>query len=289
MSDNSNGTSRALVLGAGGITGIAWQLGLLAGLAERGVDLSTADLVVGTSAGAVVGAQLLGGVELERRYHRELEGARGEKPTRMRLRDMARLGLATYRAESPLEARRRIGALALAVRTESEQSRRETVASWLDGVDRWPDAELRITAVDASSGVLMTFDRSSGADLLGVVAASCASPGVRPPSTVGGRRFIDGGVHSPINADLATGYDRVVVLAPLEEAGDTMASPADEVVALRSTAARVAFVVPDESAREGVGRTLSELLKPARRTAAAKAGHEQAGRVATEIERVWTT
>jgi NTE family protein len=50
-------TERALVLGAGGITGIAWEWGILAGLAEAGVDLAGAGLVIGTSAGSVVGAR----------------------------------------------------------------------------------------------------------------------------------------------------------------------------------------------------------------------------------------
>ena len=55
----------ALVLGGGGITGIAWEIGVLAGLAEAGVDLTGADLVVGTSAGSVVGAQITSGAPLE--------------------------------------------------------------------------------------------------------------------------------------------------------------------------------------------------------------------------------
>ncbi len=60
-----NGQRTALVLGGGGITGIAWEVGVLAGLAEAGVDLTGADLVVGTSAGSVVGAQVTSGADLE--------------------------------------------------------------------------------------------------------------------------------------------------------------------------------------------------------------------------------
>lgn len=55
----------ALVLGGGGITGIAWEIGILAGVARAGVDLTDAEVVVGTSAGSVVGAQVTNGVSLE--------------------------------------------------------------------------------------------------------------------------------------------------------------------------------------------------------------------------------
>lgn len=196
-------SSRAVVLGSGGVTGIAWELGLLAGLADRGIDLAAADLVVGTSAGAVVGAQLMAGVDLEARYQRELEGARGERPGKLGLRNLARLSLAYGRAGGPSDIRRRVGELALRARTESEQERRRTVQSWLGTVDSWPAGRLVITAVNARTGDLVTFDRHGNTDLVTAVAASCASPGVRPPSTVGSERYIDGGIRSPTNADLA--------------------------------------------------------------------------------------
>ena len=77
----------ALVLGGGGITGIAWEIGVLAGLAEAGVDLTGADLVVGTSAGSVVGAQLTCGAELETLYERQLEPPTEEKAARHEPRD----------------------------------------------------------------------------------------------------------------------------------------------------------------------------------------------------------
>ncbi|WP_277681902.1 patatin-like phospholipase family protein [Saccharomonospora azurea] len=284
MADNR----KALVLGAGGITGIAWELGLLAGLVERGIDLATADLVVGTSAGAVAGAQLLGGVDLRERYERELEGAKGERAGRMGLRNLVRLGLAGYRASDALDARRRIGELALAARTESEEDRRTTVATWLGGVDTWPRRLLKVTAVDAATGEFTVFDRDSGVDLVAAVAASCASPCVRPPSTLAGSRFIDGGVRSPSNADLAEGYGRIVVLTPVETAGNTMSSPAEELARLRERS-RVVHVSPDAEARPRVGRTMLQMLRPARRAKAAAAGYAQAERVAEQIDQLWST
>src|SRR5215203_1575582 len=80
--DNA-GMSRALVLGGGGVTGVAWEIGVLAGLAEAGVDLTGADLVVGTSAGSVVGAQVTSGAGIEELYARQLEPPASERVARL--------------------------------------------------------------------------------------------------------------------------------------------------------------------------------------------------------------
>ncbi|OZM72793.1 hypothetical protein CFN78_14365 [Amycolatopsis antarctica] len=134
--------SRALVLGSGGITGIAWELGVLAGLAERGVDLGTADLVVGTSAGAVVGAS----AEYTARYRLELAERVAEPRTRMRPYPLARFLLVMVTTSDPRAFRRKAGRLALAARVEGEAERRRTVASWLPDGERWPPAALSATS-----------------------------------------------------------------------------------------------------------------------------------------------
>ncbi|MGH3899114.1 MAG: patatin-like phospholipase family protein, partial [Pseudonocardiaceae bacterium] len=84
----------ALVLGSGGITGIAWELGMLAGLAEHGVDLCDADLVVGTSAGSVVGALITSGNDLEELYASQLAPPDPERPVRMGIGTIVRWGWA---------------------------------------------------------------------------------------------------------------------------------------------------------------------------------------------------
>jgi NTE family protein len=104
----------ALVLGGGGITGIAWEIGLLAGLADAGIDLTGADLVVGTSAGSVVGAQVTSGAELPAMYERQLEPPTGEKVARMTRSLLAQYGWALKRRRVPAprrdaRARRREG------------------------------------------------------------------------------------------------------------------------------------------------------------------------------------
>ncbi|MEV1147602.1 patatin-like phospholipase family protein, partial [Micromonospora sp. NPDC049799] len=83
--------ARALVLGGGGVTGVAWELGLLAGLAERGVDLLGADVVVGTSAGSVVGAQVCSGTPVEDLYAAQLRDPGGEVAARLGWPVLARL------------------------------------------------------------------------------------------------------------------------------------------------------------------------------------------------------
>jgi len=275
----------ALVLGGGGITGIAWEIGLLAGLADAGTDLSGADLVVGTSAGSVVGALVTGGAKLRELYERQLAPATGEKAARLNRATLAQFGWAMLRSRGrDVEFRRRIGALALAAEkaglTPCEQERLDVIGERLAGT-QWPDRQLLITAVDAGTGEFRTFDRDSGVSLLHAVAASCAVPGVYPPVTIDGRRYVDGGMRSAANADLAQGYDRLVVLAPIPRGVGPMASVDAQVTGLVS---RVAVVSPDAGSRKAIGRNV---LDPAARAPSAEAGRAQAAAVARQVAEVW--
>jgi NTE family protein len=280
-----NGQRTALVLGGGGITGIAWEVGVLAGLAGAGVDLTGADLVVGTSAGSVVGAQLTSGADLEMLFARQLEPPTGEQAARMSRAALARYAWAVLRSRGDdVGFRRRVGALALAAEqaglTPTEQERLDVIGSRLAGRE-WPDRDLRVTAVDAQSGEFRVLDRTSGVPLLQAVAASCAVPGVYPPVTIDGRRYVDGGMRSAANADLAEGYDRVVVLAPIPRGVGPLASVDAQVTGM---VARVAVVSPDEAARRAIGRNV---LDPAARAGSARAGRAQAAGVAAEVTEVW--
>ncbi len=275
----------ALVLGGGGITGIAWEIGVLAGLAEAGTDLSGADLVVGTSAGSVVGAPVACGAALEAMYARQLEPATAEKPARLNRATLAQFGWAMLRSRGrDVEFRRRIGALALAAEragvTPSEQERLDVIGSRLVGA-QWPERALLITAVDAATGEFRTFDRDSGVPLVQAVAASCAVPGVYPPVTIEDRRYVDGGMRSACNADLAHDYDRLVVLAPIPRGFGPMASVDAQVTGMVS---RVAVVSPDAASRTAIGRNV---LDPAARAPSAEAGRRQAATVAVRVAEVW--
>ncbi len=275
----------ALVLGGGGITGIAWEIGVLAGLAEAGVDLSGADLVVGTSAGSVVGAQVTCGAALETLYQRQLEPPTQEKVARMTRGNLARYAWAMLSSRGhDVDFRRRVGALALAAEkaglTPTEQERLDVIGSRLVST-QWPDRALVITAVDAETGEFRTFDRDSGVPLLQAVAASCAVPGVYPPVTIDGRRCVDGGMRSAANADLAQDFDRVVVLAPIPRGIGPMASVDAQVTGMVS---RVAVVAPDKDSRTAIGRNV---LDPAARAPSAEAGRRQAATVAARVAEVW--
>jgi len=274
---------RALVVGGGGVTGVAWELGMLAGLAEAGVDLSTADLVVGTSAGAVVGAQFASGIPVEELYARQLAAAGTEIAARMSTGAVLRWVWTALSSRDPQRARARIGRMALAAKTIPEAERRAVIESRLPGPD-WPERRLLIAAVDAESGQFRAFDRESGVSLVDAVGASCAVPGVWPPVTIDGRRWIDGGARSSANADLAAGCERIVVLAPLTVGFGPMPSVAAQARELRKHA-RVAVVSPDRAAKRAIGRNV---LDPARRAPSARAGRSQAAAVAPAVAEVWS-
>ena len=266
----------ALVLGGGGLAGIAWMTGLLAGLAEAGDDLTGADVIIGTSAGAHVAAQLGSGLPLTELL------ARQEDPSRQPAEMMAELHFAKFGAEiggrlagaaTVAETRRRLGAYALAAETLPESVRRKVIEGRLPSHD-WPVRRIRLTAVDAVTGELRVFDSASGASLVDAVAASSALPGIWPPVTIGGSRYMDGGIRSADNADLAAGFARVTVISPVGfDSLIPSPRPLREAVAqLRSDGSAVTVIVPD-AASAAVIR--SNTLDPATRTPAATAGLAQ--------------
>ncbi|WP_435642798.1 patatin-like phospholipase family protein [Streptomyces sp. H49] len=268
--------TEALVLGGGGVGGIAWMTGLLAGLADTGQDVTGAGLLVGTSAGAAVAAQLGGGLGLEELYARQVDPARQAAEIMAELdleKFTAEIGAAMATAASPADLRRAVGRMALGARTVGEPERRAVIASRLP-VHAWPDRALKIVAVDAESGASRILDRDSGVPLVDAVAASCAVPGVWPPVTIGDRRYVDGGVRSVANVDLAAGADRVLVLLPLGAAEPFPSDhPLDRAVAeLRARGAEVTLVVPDEASTAAIG---PNPLDPATRRPAAEAGRAQ--------------
>jgi NTE family protein len=282
--------SRALVLGGGGVTGVAWEIGVLAGLAARGVQLSTADLLIGTSAGSVVGALLAWGADPAQLYQEQLRpppgpghAGGGAGADKMRLRDMAIFGWAMLRYPDPARSRARIGRMALAARTGPEARRREVIAARVPA-EEWPARRLLITAVDAVTGEFAVFTEASGVSLVDAVSASCAVPGVWPPVTMAGRRWIDGGIRSPANADLAADCERVVVLAPIRRGMRAASAVATQAAGLSRAGRSVAVVSPDQAAVAAIGRNV---LDPARRAPAARAGHAQAGAALDRVGTVW--
>jgi NTE family protein len=276
---------KALVLGGGGVTGIAWEIGILAGLAERGVDLTDADLVVGTSAGSVVGVDVRSGAALADLFTVQTQPpGSSEIYARMGFGVMLKYLRAMLLTQKPETAGARVGAMALRARTETEEARRRVIETRLPVLE-WPAGRLQITAVDALTGQLVVFDAASGARLIDAVGASCAVPGIWPPVTINGRRYVDGGVRSAANADLAAGYERVVIIAPLASGYGPIASAVKQARTLAEAGARVTLIKPDKAAVRAIGRNV---LDPARRPAAALAGQAQAASVAAETLAVWS-
>lgn len=268
--------TEALVLGGGGVAGIAWLNGLLLGLAESGRDVSAADVLIGTSAGSAVAAQLGSGLSLEELYARQVDPVLQAKeipadldPERM----AADLGPLFAGVTSLTDLRRRIGKVALAAKTVSEPARRAVIESRLPSHD-WPSRDLRVVALDAETGEPRVFDRASGVPLVDAVAASCAVPGIWPAVTIEGRRYIDGGMRSPENADYASFADRVLILAPMgTDSPFPTEKPALQLIdELRTEGKEATIVVPDEAALKAIG---TNPLDPGTRVPAAEAGRAQ--------------
>jgi NTE family protein len=268
-------TTRGLVLGGGGIAGIGWEIGLLSGWAAAGIDVRATDLVVGTSAGSIVGTLLRVEEDLQALYEQQLAPVADAEPrvqfdgTAM----MAAFAGALAGATGQQDARARIGELALRASTVTEGERRAIIESRI-GDPEWPVAPLLVTAVDTADGEFVAFDASAGVRLLDAVAASCAVPGVWPPITVGGRRCMDGGMRSVTNADLVTGCQQVLVVAPMAGFPNSPLGPTleQEIEGVRRNA-DVQVVLADQAALAAFG---TNPLDPMTREPSARAGRAQA-------------
>ena len=214
----------ALVLGGGGAAGQAWQIGVIAGLAEAGLDLTqAADLVVGTSSGSTTAAQVRSGIPAAELLASVLSppvrpaGQNREQPPSLPMATVfERMRAIGAAATSAADLRRAMGAFGLesdSILEPGAGQRRAMVAARLPRAE-WPDRPMIVVAVDAHTGELAAFDRDSGVDLVDAVTASTALPGLTPTHSINGTRYINGGVRSGENADLASGYANVVVLSP---------------------------------------------------------------------------
>ncbi|ABK01848.1 Patatin [Arthrobacter sp. FB24] len=290
---------RALVLGGGGSTGNAWLIGVVAGLFSAGLDVTTADLTIGTSAGSTAAAQIAGATPAEllaavlaAAPQQRTDPARsdgGRVPIGPVADQMRRTGEIIAAAEDAADMRRRLGAAALGMDAASDDSRRTqwraTVAARLPS-QHWPQRTMLITAVDAHTGEPVVFDRHSGVDLADAVAASCASGFAY---RIGDNRYIDGGYRrSSENADLATGYRRVLVLSPFSgrsraplKWGLHLAAQVDE---LRARGSKVETIFPDSRSAHMFGANAMDLsLRPP----AARAGYDQGKALAKQLTEFW--
>jgi NTE family protein len=273
--------SFALVLAGGGVAGIAWEIGVLRGLQDAGVDVLGASVIVGTSAGATVAAQITGGATLGELVDQQLSESTTEIDPGVDMAALSELfAEAVGNASSPLDARKRMGALALAAETVPESVRRAVIAARLPS-PQWPVIPIVLSSVDAKSGEVVAFTKDSGVDLVDAVAASCAVPGVWPPTTINGRRYIDGGVASGTHVPLAGSVDHLLVLTPLGTDGPLGASLDDELAAL-DPKANALILGPDEATIEAIG---GDPLNPATRGPSVRAGLDVGRDAASQVAR----
>ncbi len=283
---------RALVLGGGGNVGIAWELAIVGGLLDAGIDLREADLIIGTSAGSVVGTHVGLGRDV-----RELVQEQRARPPRPlgggAAPDMTEAVTAfqLWAGFDEMDDDRcaQVGRVALGAKTMPE-------ADWLAGFEQngwtaWPETPLLITAVDAESGAFAAFDRKSGVGIARAVAASCSVPALFPPVKIGGRRYTDGGVRSGTSADLALRIapERVLIIAPMGATTRGVSGLAAkqierETALLEAAGAQVFAIRFDDAAKEASGQNLMDQAR-AEPTAAAGAAHAQ--RIGDAVRAWW--
>jgi NTE family protein len=293
---------RALVLGGGGSAGNAWEIGVIAGLFEAGLDVTEAGLTIGTSAGSTAAAQVTSGVRpaellagILAAAPRPPAGPAGSGRGRARIGPapdhMDRTSAVIGAAEDAADMRRRMGAAALETDAASHSSVqtqwRAVVAARLPS-QHWPQRPLLIPAVDAHTGAPVVFDRHSGVDLVDAVAASTSSGFGIPPYSIGGHRYINGGYRRNENADLAAGYARVLVLSPFGgrsryplEWGMHLTTQAGE---LRARGSRVVTIFPDSDSEHMFGANAMDLSL---RRPAARAGYNQGKALAEQLTEFW--
>lgn len=275
---------RALVLAGGGVAGIAWETGILRGIADSdpavAQRLLDSEVLVGTSAGAAVVAQISSPASLDELFTRQVEGPSAEIDPGVNTDAIGELILAAISepATSRVQQLQRIGAVALTAQTVSEPVRRNVIAQRLPSHD-WPDRVLRLSAIDVATGELLVFDRDSGVELVDAVAASCAVPGAWPMVTIGGRRYMDGGIGSTVNLRFADDCAVAVVLVPAAQDAPSLfgRGPAVEIAEF---AGRAFGVFADDASIAAFG---ANSLDPRCRIASAEAGREQGRRVAAAV------
>jgi NTE family protein len=292
---------RALVLGGAGSAGNAWLIGVIAGLFDAGLDVTEADLIIGTSAGSTAAAQITSATPAQLLAD-ILSAATPQQKDPIRADGgHVRIGPAANHmeitsaiitaAEDAADMRRRMGAAALetdaAAHSFAQMRWRATVAARLPS-QLWPQRRVLIPAVDAHTGEPVVFDRHSGVDLVDAVAASTSNGFGVPPYSIGDRRYINGGYRRNENADLAAGYARVLVLSPYGgrdryplDWGMHLAAQVDE---LRTRGSRVETIFPDSNCAHMFGANAMDVsLRPP----AARAGYNQSRALAEQLNEFW--
>jgi NTE family protein len=279
----------ALVLSGGGPLAVAWECGLVAGLARAGPALNSMDFILGTSAGAIVGAQLAAGRNPEAMANAiiaEIDGVPPPGamphypiPAVMKLPDLFAL------SQAGEAGRVEVGSYALSASTTETETAYVERMKLAIGIDDWPNQDIGLVAVDIADGKPRMLRRDCGATFATAIAASCCLPGLSPPVTISGRRYMDGGMRSTANADLVSGFDSILVLCfhPPGQPGERMLiRVATQTEPLVKGGARVCVISPDEASLAAIGpRTMDVVRRPEVARAALAQGAAAADTVAS--------
>ena len=285
-------TSRALVMGGGGTLGVAWETGLLAGLEGEGVNLGNADLILGTSAGSIVGSTIARGISPHMMAEMQIAAARqaaGNPSAAGPAPDLSKVMAFFMRmpetGEPPIELRREIGEMARTSQTIPEAQMLAQFATMGVSGD-WPK-KFACTAVDATSGEFKVWREEDGVDFARAIASSCSVPGIFPPITINGRLWMDGGMRSGTNVDVAAGHERVlaVVVIPMALANERMKGRVNaEGDAVTKAGGRFDMIAPDAETQEAFG---PNLMDGTRRIQLIEQGMRQGKAEAGRIKAFW--
>jgi NTE family protein len=266
--------------------GRAWQLGILKGLRDAGIDLTQADLIVGTSAGANLAAQLRSGKTIDDLYSQLVTPPSGLSPSpnpncsqagvdQAYFQETNRLYISAPDSTSAL--RSEVGQRALAATKVISED------AWILCIGaatphEWPSQPLRLASVSVSDGTVRLFDSTQGVPIERALAASNAVPGLVAPITVGNQRYMDGAVFGA-NIEGAAGYPVVVAVTPIG-----IARAKQETESVRSKGVQVIDVAPDE---ESVAARGPNIFDASRQKPAAEAGLRQASTLAVDVRKLW--
>ena len=285
-------TTRALVLGGGGPVGIAWETGLLAGLAASGADVSGADWILGTSAGSVCGALLATGRTPAQLLDAEFANAEKAREAQAKgpgaAPDLSGLmGVFARRppqGDMPHALMLELGQISLNGQTVSEEVFLKGFGPLIEE-QPWPE-RYACTAVDTATGEFQVWSSETAAPLGRGVASSCSVPAIFPAITIEGRRYMDGGMRSGTNADLAKAHGRVVIVAVMPPAFAPMMLPRleAEMAVIRDHGGEALLLVPDSACGEAFGMNL---MDSSNREAIARAGFAQGQADAARVGAFW--
>ncbi|WP_343054768.1 patatin-like phospholipase family protein [Paenibacillus taichungensis] len=270
-------------MGWGGVTGIAWEIGMLTGLLHEGINLADADAIYGTSAGSFVGAALASHYDLNKLYASQLVPNTAEvNASTDILTTFLWFRAVLLGGSKPKKTGKMFGDIAKRHPSKVTQEMRRSVVKSRLVTTEWP-SNLNETAINATTGDLHILNKDSGVSLLDAVSASGAVPGIWPFISFGGQDWIDGGMVSSTNAHLASGFNKVIVLSPMPNTHGFIPGVKNDVAKLQKSA-MASLIIPDGNSIVAMGKNRYD---PTFAPSSVKAGYEQAIQEAPSIREIW--